>query len=538
MSIITRNADVVREREVLLDKLSRAKKSIELGITNMETSKKDRDKRKKEIVLKEMKRILAKLDEEDKKVVGELKSESLDMLRQCNSFEEEIKRISSSISVQGQAAYDQEHILADFRSLQARIDDVGFLSFAECLNLSVDSMPPGSMPFVEELTDSVFLTTPSFSGKSFLLVIPEKSPQFDRSNQEFNPKLLEVQVQGIRDCPHFHQFLLKRLTLTVSCQVQVQGPMGITSSTYTLEETSLWSKLEKKEGLVVDAKTVKLFLKRPSTICKISVKFLHSNIANSPLSYQFLNEAGPEQTTRENLTVNETVGVDIFDGEVTELGMRALTEEAPAQPMVTMLPSLPDQLVMSSLPPPSPRTSQFYQLLQAQQIPLASLPPPPVLLPEPSDSSPFRPPTEGVSTMKPSMAAATLAEALEAVANTELEMEDTQEPEKSLLDPAKRSNLSVEEMQRSLSGSETSQRDRSAYGLEVEVERHNKSVSFAPRCEMVAVLATPQVASSGERFLVADGHTKQDDGQAGGQNVRRLNHQVSLLSSPSIFSSI
>ena len=39
MSLITRNADddVVRERGVLLDKLSQAKKNIELGINNMDT---------------------------------------------------------------------------------------------------------------------------------------------------------------------------------------------------------------------------------------------------------------------------------------------------------------------------------------------------------------------------------------------------------------------------------------------------------------------------------------------------------------------
>ena len=525
MSTIARNADIAREREVLLDKLSQAKKSIELGITNMENSKKERDKRKKEIVLKEMKRILAKLDEEDKKVMGELKSESLDMLRRCNMFEEDIKLISSSI--QGQAANDQE-ILADYRSLQRRVDMVGFPSFADCLDLSVGSVPAGSMPFVEELTDSVFLRTPSFSGKSFLLVIPEKSPQFDRSNPEFNPKYLEVQVQGSRDCPSFHQFLLKSLTLSVTCQVQ--GSMGTASSTYTLEESSLWSKMDKKEGEVVDGKTVKFFVKRPTSLCKISVKFLRSNISNSPLSYQFLNEAGPEETTRENLSVNET-GVEIFDGEVS---LRAITDEAPPQPLVSMLPSLPSlppQVVYSSLPPPSPRTSEFYRLLQAQQVPLVSLPglpPPPAELPQPSDSSPFRPPSEGTSTMRAS-AATTLAEVLEAVATSDLEPEDPQEPEKSLLDPSKRSNLSVEEMQRSLSGSETSERDRSAFGL--EVEKHDKSVSFAPRAEMISVLATPQVAASGERYLVADCHTKEDDGQAGVQNVRRLSVQVSLLSS-------
>ena len=226
--------------------------------------------------------------------MGELKGESLDRLRLCNKFEEELKMISSSLSVSGPAA--QEQVLAEFRSLQQRIDNTGLPAFADCLNLSVGSVPPGSMPFAEEMTDSIFLRTPSFSGKSFMLVIPERSPQFDRSNLDFNPKVLEVQIHG----PNmFHyEFLLKSLMLTVSSQ-------GLDSmGTYILEESSIFSKLEKKEGVVVDGKIVKFFLKRPSSICKISVKLLRSNISNSPLAYQFLNEAGSEQTTRENLTVN------------------------------------------------------------------------------------------------------------------------------------------------------------------------------------------------------------------------------------------
>ena len=48
-------------------------------------------------MLREMKRISAKLDEKDKKVMGELKGESLDMLRLCNKFEEELKMISSCL---------------------------------------------------------------------------------------------------------------------------------------------------------------------------------------------------------------------------------------------------------------------------------------------------------------------------------------------------------------------------------------------------------------------------------------------------------
>ena len=121
-------------------------------------------------------------------------------------------------------------------------------------------------------------------------------------------------------------------------------------------------------------------------------------------------------------------------------------------------------------------------------------------------------------------AAGTLAEALEAVGSNGLEYHEVEEPEKSILDPSKRSNLSVEDMQRSLSGSESG--DRTSLGLEVD-SKHNKShVSFAARCSVVSVLATPQVAATGERFLVSDGQTKEEDGQAGLTSVRRLGAQV------------
>ena len=126
--------------------------------------------------------------------------------------------------------------------------------------------------------------------------------------------------------------------------------------------------------------------------------------------------------------------------------------------------------------------------------------------------------------------AATLAQALEAVASNDLEYHEAEEPEKSLLDPKKKSNLSVEEMQRSLSGSESG--DRSSYGLEVDAKHDKSHVSFAAKCSVVEVLATPQVAVSGERrgerYLVTDGQTKEEDGQAGVLSVRRMAVQVGL----------
>ena len=91
----------------------------------------------------------------------------------------------------------------------------------------------------------------------------------------------------------------------------MQGSLG-TTSTHCLEESSLWSKLEKNQGEFLDPRIFKFFIKRPkNTMCKISVKLLTSNISNSPLSYQFLNEARTEQTA-DSLAVNET-GIEIFD---------------------------------------------------------------------------------------------------------------------------------------------------------------------------------------------------------------------------------
>ena len=497
MSPIATNRDVGLGREAgeLMEMLRRVRQDIEMSVINMENSKKDRDKRRKEILLKEMKIILAKLDQEDKTVMGELKGEAFDLLRLSHKFEEELQSLAAS----------------DLRSLQMKVERVGFKTFVDCLNLSVGSVPSGSMSFMEEVTDSIYLKTPSFSAKSFLLVIPEKSPQFDRSNPEINPHHLEVQVHGSRDGPVLHPFLLKRLTVSVSCAVQ--GSLG-TSRAHCLEESSLWGKLEKREGELVDGNTFKFFIKRPkNTLCKISVKLLTSNISNSPLTFQFLNEAQSDQPTVASLTVNET-GIEIFDDDLDTLGL------VPRQPLLTMLPTV-------SHIPASPRmTPELLKQVQSG-LPVAALAPPPSVLPQPSDLSPFRPPTEAVSTLKPS-AAGTLAEALEALGTNGLEYAEVEGPEKSILDPSKRSNLSVEDMQRSLSGSESG--DRSAYGLEVDTRLDKSHVSFAATCQVVSVVATPQVAAGGERFLVSDGQTKERDGQAGVTCVRRLAVKVRLMS--------
>ena len=88
------------------------------------------------------------------------------------------------------------------------------------------------------------------------------------------------------------------------------------------------------------------------------------------------------------------------------------------------------------------------------------------------------------------------------------------------MNPDQRSSISVEEAQKSLSS------DDSGDSFAIQDSRLDKSVSFAARHQVVSVLATPQVPAGGGRFVVADGNTKEKDGEAGVHSVRRLSQVI------------
>ena len=142
-----------------------------------------------------------------------------------------------------------------------------------------------------------------------------------------------------------------------------------------------------------------------------------------------------------------------------------------------------------------------------------------------TDTSPFKPSTGTgqVSTMRPT-SASQLSEALEEVTVPLDDPDDKMDvPETlndlSVVDPTKRSSVSIEDAQRSLSGEES--------GAEQSLMQDRRlSVSFASHAQVVSVLATPQVKAGGQRFVVADAETKEEDGEAGTQSFRKKTQQV------------
>ena len=71
--------EMEKEVTVLSRRLRKYRSDIQKHIDGIEKGKSERDKKKKEMMLREMKRVLSKLENDEKKVVADLKSEAFDL---------------------------------------------------------------------------------------------------------------------------------------------------------------------------------------------------------------------------------------------------------------------------------------------------------------------------------------------------------------------------------------------------------------------------------------------------------------------------
>ena len=276
--------DLVVERKNLQEKLSSLRRSIEVGVEGMERSKESRDLRRKECVLKVMKMILANLEAQDREVMSEMKSEAFDLLRVCNKFEAELGSLSSAIS---SSQDDGSQLLTDIRDLDRQVDTLGVQTFVESLGLSVDSGSFDSSSVMETMRDAVHLRTSKVSPSYFTLVIPELETHVFHHNP-----ILKLEVRVNQEGLSFNSFILKRLMFSV----------GFTD----LDNCSLWSKLENMTGEVsADGKIFSFRMrKRINVDCRLSVKFLSSNISRSPQLLEAAQSEALQTSNYQKLTRN------------------------------------------------------------------------------------------------------------------------------------------------------------------------------------------------------------------------------------------
>ena len=287
------------------------KSAVEIGVDNLEEGKKVRDIKKKEFLLNEMKQILAKLNEIDKKAVKDLKGDALDFIHCVKKMTDEIAILKDSLKTAPKLDQKESKWKAELITLKARIESLKCEEFVRCLGISV-SIQPGTMAAaVEKVSDAILLETPLLSPKHFFLEMPQIKTLQEFQLTNHNPNYVDVRVHIVGEgAPStFSSFLLQKLVMTLDYQVP-----GDRAGTRVIEECSVWSKIEKRKAVVSeDGTCITVQVKRPNyPVGKISIHFLESNIVNSPILHQFwdYNEKNRDLTSHNLTTAKDNI--DIF----------------------------------------------------------------------------------------------------------------------------------------------------------------------------------------------------------------------------------
>merc|ERR1719427_2176455 len=437
-----------------------------------------------------MKLILGKMKEAEAKAEKSLKTGAFDDVRQLGKLEERLRNLEDLVETSRKA---------EFEAIKHEVDILNkeVLAPSWFYDLSV-GFDPSLMTFnrniYDRLCDSIFLQTPVFGPNSFMLVCP--NPE-DRS-MELNSNYIEVEIRpkSYQNAPRFTPFLMRSLKVLLSAMDGV--------SLSIVEESSLWAKVQAGKAQVAeDGMSVTVKLKKPavSGLCNVSARLFETNIGGSPLLFE--NQPGSR-----DLVLNVTAGASdltlgVFDQDLdgsyygTSLARNHLQQlgytklltnpSLPASPALSVACRISDEERLQGVNG-NLKTTELVQRGDQSTLPL---------------------PAEEISTLP-------ILESMN-----------------SILDPAKKSSVSVEEAQASLSDSE-SLLDRTRQ--EQSANMLDRSVSFAPRTAMVSVLATPQVLPGESRFITVEGVTKQD-GLACGP-VKRLHPALALVPAPAQATSV
>ena len=260
------------ELKHLESSLSEKKNEIEIGVEDLEEKKKVRDYERKKILLYEVKSLLSKLNETDRKVMNNLKSDAFDTLRDIGKVTERIVTMRKSFEgLQMQGKSDEWGV--ELQSIKSEMQKLGIEEFSICLDISV-SMAPVAMNFAfEKAADALYLKSPNMNPKNFCM------------EAVLATSYVEVKIYLLNEeSPPFSSshVILQKMNISMMCYLREGGSR-------TLEESSVRSKIEKKAAVVSeDGRCVTVRMKRPSNMFgNISVQLLKSNIVNSPLHFKF-----------------------------------------------------------------------------------------------------------------------------------------------------------------------------------------------------------------------------------------------------------
>ena len=230
---MSNNSSVMLELERLEMKLIDSRKELEEEVDHLEGDMKTRDQKRKQLLLMEMKHILIKLNEEDKKIIQDLKGLAFDNLRGLNKVSKKVSELKKLVvkkeEVEVNLRLELDELLSEAVNLQVE-------EFTNCLRVAVFSDPSVMNCVLERVPDAIYLKTPMFSSKDF------KVEGYENFQKE-----VVIHILAVSDDPQLSfnsNYVQKFVIVGVSSAVQMTGSRFLPSSVPVSVSTGLrWSLL-------------------------------------------------------------------------------------------------------------------------------------------------------------------------------------------------------------------------------------------------------------------------------------------------------
>lgn len=288
--------NLIKELEALCKTVIQEKQHINHSIEKLEADKIKRDSRRRDILIREMRRALAAYSKVDQNLISEIKVDAFDKNNEAMKIFEESNCLQSALMNQPCNKDIYRHQVALLKERAGRLS-LGF--FNKNIHLNIQSSQEMFTDIQDKYADAIWHTSSSLHPNQFSL---ERQILESASDKDIRIQILH------HDLNIFHETVtLQRLKLTVTDS----------KSKSILEDVSLLEKFNKNE-VIIDASrasstimgrlTIKL--KKRQSLTLIHVKLLGSNIQDSPLG------VGPSLRPLGNLSmsiVNDSLSPAIFD---------------------------------------------------------------------------------------------------------------------------------------------------------------------------------------------------------------------------------
>ena len=267
---------ILQELEEISKRVISDKQKVHCCVDDFIKNKPLREQKRKEILLREMKEILALLASKDENMIKEFKGDAYDKGNEATKIFEDANALQCRIKQNPNA--DPENVSklkVKMESLKERAQNLGLDFFISNANLHV-AYPPldEALKLRKNYNDIVFYASGSLNPKQFILDIPNCEPSPGTPDNHYEIHILHPDQNIMQE-----SFSLQKIMITVS------NPEAGT----TLEQSSAYEKLSKKQGkLTIKSGISQLViqLKKQSSATIVSVKMFESNISQSPVTIE------------------------------------------------------------------------------------------------------------------------------------------------------------------------------------------------------------------------------------------------------------